>query len=107
MIFNSFAFLIFYPVVLLLYFVLPQKWRWLMFLVASYYFYLSWNASLIFLIVFTTVVSWVSSLLIERGHGKHPEKPNGPLEKLWLVLTLVASLGVLFFFKYFNFLSNR
>ena len=38
MIFNSFAFLIFYPVVLLLYFVLPQKWRWLMLLVASYYF---------------------------------------------------------------------
>ena len=106
MVFNSFAFLIFYPIVLLLYFVLPQKWRWLMLLVASYYFYLSWNASLIFLIVFTTVVSWVSSLLIERGHGKHPDKPNGPLEKLWLVLTLVASLGVLFFFKYFNFLSK-
>jgi len=106
MVFNSFEFLIFYPIVLALFFILPKKLRWVMLLVASYYFYLSWNASLIFLIVFTTVVSWISSLLIERGHDKHPDKPNGPLEKLWLVLTLVASLGVLFFFKYFNFLSR-
>ncbi|MCQ2427701.1 MAG: MBOAT family protein [Clostridia bacterium] len=106
MIFNSFEFLVFYPIVLALFFLLPSKWRWIMLLVASYYFYLSWNASLIFLIVFTTVVSWVSSLLIERGHDRHPDKPNGPLEKLWLILTLVASLGVLFFFKYFNFLSK-
>ena len=106
MVFNSIEFLIFYPIVLLLYFLLPDKLRWIMLLAASYYFYLSWNASLIFLIVFTTVVSWVSSLLIEKGHEKHPDIPNGPMEKFWLIITLVASLGVLFFFKYFNFLSS-
>lgn len=67
MVFNSLEFLIFYPAVLLMYFLAPQKWRWVLLLAASYYFYLSWNVELVFLIVFTTAVSYVSALVIEKN----------------------------------------
>lgn len=106
MVFNSVEFLIFFPIVLFLYFVLPQRFRWVMLLVASYYFYVSWNFELIWLILFTTVISYVSSILIGRLKEKYPNGEKRGTERFFLVLTLVVSLGVLFFFKYFNFLSD-
>ena len=98
--FNSLEFLIYLAVVLFLYFVLPHKFRWILLLTASYYFYMSWNAMLIFLIVGTTLVSYLAGLFMEKTEDKR-------VRKLLLVLTLVSCLGVLFFFKYFEFaLSN-
>jgi len=105
-VFNSFEFLIFFPIVLLLYYLLPQKLRWIMMLVASYYFYVSWNFSLIWLIMLTTGISYASSLIIEKIKGKYPNGEKKPQERFWLILTLVVSLGILFFFKYFNFIST-
>ena len=99
MIFNSFEFLIFFPIVLLLHFLLPLKLRWIALLIASYYFYISWNPELIYLIVFTTLISYVSAIVITKS-----QKPA--VRKFWLTLTLVVCLGVLFFYKYFNFLST-
>ncbi len=99
MIFNSWEFLLFYPLVLLLYFVLPKKLKWIMLLAASYFFYMIWNPPLIFLILFTTAVSYLSAILIERSEKK-------TVRRFWLTATLVTSLGVLFFFKYFNFLAD-
>ncbi len=99
MTFNSLAFLIFFPTVTLLYFLLPNRFRWMLLLVASYYFYMSWNPSLVFLILFTTVVSYGAALLLEKTESKK-------LRKACLIITLCACLGVLFFFKYFNFLSS-
>ena len=96
--FNSAEFLIFYPVVLLLHFLLPFRFRWIALLAVSYYFYMTWNPSLIFLILFTTLVSWVCSLVIEKS-----QKPS--VRRLCIVVTLVICLGVLFFFKYYNFLA--
>lgn len=97
--FNSIEFLIFYPIVLLLNYVVPLKYRWIMLLGFSYYFYMSWNPSLIFLIMFTTVVSWVCSLIIEKTDKQ-------AVKKLCITITLLICLGVLFFFKYYNFLAN-
>ena len=106
MVFNSIEFLIFFPIVLLLYFLLPHKLRWIMLLTASYYFYVSWNFSLIWLIMFTTAVSYVSAIIIERIKQRYPNGEKRWQERLWLILTLTVSLGILFFFKYFNFLSD-
>ena len=106
MVFNSIEFLIFFPVVLFLYFVLPQKLRWILLLSASYYFYVSWNLSLIWLILFTTAVSYLSAILIGNLKEKYPNGEKRGRERFWLILTLLVSLGVLFFFKYFNFLSD-
>ncbi len=98
MTFNSFQFLIFFPIVTLLYYLVPFRYRWALLLVASYYFYMSWNPTLVFLILFTTVVSYAAGILLEKYEDKK-------IRKTCLIATLAASLGVLFFFKYFNFLS--
>ena len=100
MIFNSIEFLIFYPVVLLLYFLMPKKFRWTMLLAASAFFYLYWSIKLILLIVSTLVISYTAARLIEKYHD------NLLIKRLCLIITLVACFGVLFFFKYFNFLSD-
>ena len=95
--FNSFQFLIFYPIVAVLNYVVPRKYRWIPLLIASYYFYLSWNAKLFFLILFTTAVSYASGLLIEK-------KPKQKM--LWMIISIVSSLSILFFFKYYNFVAG-
>ena len=69
MTFNSFEFLLFYPIVALLYFVLPKRFRWVMLLAASYYFYAFYQAELLFLIVGTTLVSWGAAKIIERAES--------------------------------------
>lgn len=99
MTFNSWEFLLFYPVVALLYFVLPKRAKWIMLLIASYFFYMCYQAELVFLILGTTFISWVASNIIERTENKKTKK-------LCLAVTLIVCLGVLFFYKYFNFLSG-
>ena len=98
MTFNSWEFLIFYPIVALLYFLLPKKCKWPILLIASYYFYMFYEARLVFLIVITTAISFLMSHLIERADK------NG-LKKLYLAIALITCLGILFFYKYFDFLS--
>ena len=99
MTFNSWEFLLFYPIVLLLYFVLPAKMRWVMLLIASYFFYMCYQPELVVLIFATTLISWISARLMEKT-----EKTL--LRRLYLAITLIVSLGVLFFYKYFDFLST-
>lgn len=99
MLFNSFSFAIFLPIVFILYWVLPHKTRWVLILSASYYFYMSWNAKYVFLILFTTIISYVAAILLEKTENLRNKKKI-------LFGTAVACLGVLFFFKYFNFVSE-
>ncbi len=97
--FNSLVFLIYLVVVLVLYYVLPHKIRWAMLLIASYFFYAYWNFALIFLILTTTLTSYLSGLLMEKTERQG-------VKNLLLVTTLVVCIGFLVFFKYFNFLSG-
>lgn len=99
MIFNSLEFLIFFPIVVLLHYLLPLKYRWIMLLIASYYFYMYWDSKLVGLILFTTVVSFASSRLMYKTESKK-------LKRIYLWATVIASLGVLVFFKYYNFLAD-
>lgn len=95
--FNSLDFLIFFPIIAVLNFVVPLKYRFIPLLAASYYFYMSWNPSLVFLILFTTAVSYFSGILTE----KKPQR-----KRLWIIISIIASLSVLIFFKYYNFLAG-
>ena len=96
MLFNSLSFAVFLPIVCLLFWLVPQRKRWIVLLLSSYYFYMSWNVKYVVLILFTTVVSYVTAILIEKAEKKKA--------KLILALAaVVASLSVLFVFKYFNF----
>lgn len=99
MTFNSWEFLIFYPITLLLYFLLPKKLSRYSLLLMSLIFYLAWNYKLIVLILFTTAVSYFAGIIIEKTEKKS-------IKKLCVVISLVACLGVLLFFKYYNFLAG-
>lgn len=99
MLFNSMAFAIFLPIVFALYWLLPHRFRWVLLLVSSYYFYMSWDARYLLLILFTTLVSYVAARRIETAVTKKKKK-------ICVAAALTVSLGVLFFFKYYNFFAT-
>ena len=99
MLFNSLAYAVFLPVVFILYWVLPHKFRWPLLLLASYYFYMSWNAAYVVLIGATTLVSYGCALLLEKTDN--PKKKKG-----YVGVALFISLGILFVFKYYNFAAG-
>lgn len=100
MVFNSLEFLIFFPVVTLVYFVIPKKIRYIWLLIASYYFYMSWNPKYALLIAFSTAVTYASGLLI--GHFRGEERVR--TRKWCVALSLIINLGILAVFKYGNFM---
>jgi len=98
MLFNSLHFLFFFPLVIFFYAVIKPTFRWILLLVASYYFYMSWNPAYILLILFSTIVDyWVAIFLVKFNENW---KRN-----LLLGISLSANLGLLFYFKYFNFFN--
>ncbi len=101
MLFNSFHFLVFFPVVTLIYFIIPRKIRYLWLLGASYYFYMSWNAAYALLIACSTIVTWFSGYLL--GKRQDTEDSGIPVRKLIVAVSFVVNLGILGFFKYFDF----
>ena len=109
MLFNSFNFMIFFPIVVLLYFLIPYKLRYLWLLAASYYFYMCWNPKYALLMGLSTLITWISGLLI--GHendllkqrGESAAKGVAIRKKLWVFLSMFSNLSILFFYKYFNF----
>ena len=104
MLFNSYQFLIFFPVVVLLYYVIPPKIRYLWLLAASYYFYMCWNAKYALLLLSSTLVTYISGYLIDRiRQARYPQKKE-QRRKSWVVAACCAiNLGILFYFKYANF----
>ena len=96
MLFNSIDFLIFFPIVVLIYYVIPQRIRHIWLLVASYYFYMCWNAKYAILIIISTVVTYIAGILIQRVSHR----------KLVLAGSLVINLGILLYYKYADFLVS-
>jgi len=99
MLFNSLDFIGFLIVVLPLYFILPHKFRWVLLLLASYIFYMSWNYTYIVLILFTTTINYLMGIFMGRAKTKH-------WKRVWLLVGLISSLAVLFGFKYLNFMID-
>jgi alginate O-acetyltransferase complex protein AlgI len=96
--FNSVQFLVFFPLVVALYFATPHRFRWVLLLAASYYFYAAWRAEYLLLIMFSTGVDYVCGLRM----GALAQQAR---RKKWLALSIGTNLGLLFAFKYFNFFS--
>lgn len=103
MLFNSIDFLCFFPIVALFYWVLPHKVRWVWLLVASYYFYMCWNASYALLILTSTVITYLSGILIGRCDAISDATRAINCKKAVVFCSLTSNLAILFFFKYFNF----
>lgn len=99
MLFNSVEFVFFYIIVTLLYFLSPFKLRWVILLAASCYFYMAFVPIYILILGFTIVVDYFAGIYIEKSKGKQ--------RKLLLICSLVANIGVLAVFKYYNFLNDN
>lgn len=103
MIFNSLHFLIFFPVVVLIYFVIPKKVRYIWLLIASYYFYMSWNAKYAILMATSTSITFAGGWWIQKIETSVKFKNKTRWKKTAVICSFVSNLGILGFFKYFDF----
>ncbi len=99
MLFNSFQFMVFFPVVTVLFFLLPHRFRWFMLLAASCYFYMAFIPYYILILFATIIVNYWAGILIERTDGDN--------RKIYLIICLVTTIAILFVFKYFNFFNTN
>ncbi len=106
MLFNSTEFLLFFPIVLAIYYIVPKQYRYLWLLASSYYFYMGWNPKYIVLLLFTTTVTYVCGLLIDIAPNIAVISNKVLFRKLIVALGFIANLGVLFYFKYINFATD-
>lgn len=100
MLFNSFNFLIFFPIVILIYFILPKKIKNIWLLISSYYFYMCWNPKYVILLLLSTITTYACSL----GISKYKNKKT---KKLFVVASISFNLLILVLFKYYNFLFDN
>lgn len=99
MLFNSIEFLIFFPLVSLAYFALPHAWRWVLLLIASCWFYMA------FIPVFVLIL--VALILIDFTAAIWMESESGTRRRALLVASILANVGMLGVFKYFNFFNSN
>lgn len=103
MVFNSFSYLLFFPVVFIIYFVLPAKIRHLWLLAASYFFYMQADVRYLYLLLALTLLSYIGGIAIWQA--KTLLRPA--LSKVLFIFTVVCNLGILGYFKYTNFLLEN
>lgn len=103
MLFNSIDYLLFFPIVFLLYFLIPKRFRYIWLLAASYYFYMCWNARYALLMLTSTVITYLSGVFIQYFNDR--DKPG--MKKLCVALSFASNLAILVFFKYGNFLVEN
>jgi alginate O-acetyltransferase complex protein AlgI len=99
MLFNSVQFFVFLIVTLAVFYLSPKSWRRVILLVASYFFYMSWNWRFIPLLLSLTIIDYFCALWIVRTEGRK--------RKLAMIISVAANLGFLGFFKYYNFLASN
>lgn len=99
MLFNSLHFLIFLPIIVALYYLVPHRFRWMLIFVGSCYFYMVFVPKYILILFFIILVDYVAALTIEKVEGR--------LKFFYLLASLAANIGLLSFFKYFNFLNEN
>jgi len=98
MLFNSLEFLLFFVIVSAAYFLLPHRYRWILLLLSSCYFYMSFVPAYILILLFTIVTGYLAGIYMEtRPHKK----------RAFFIAGLTANIGILAFFKYYNFLNEN
>lgn len=100
MLFNSLAFIVFFPVVTLLFYLLPHNMRWILLLIASCFFYMFFKPIYILILFGTIVIDYYAGIQLEETQDQRKKK-------LFLILSLVANIGVLVIFKYYNFINTN
>jgi alginate O-acetyltransferase complex protein AlgI len=99
MVFSSFEFLLFFPIVSFLYFTIPYRFRWILLLISSCVFYAFFKWEYIFILFFTIIIDYYAGIWIDKSEGRQ--------RKMALAVSLVANIGVLAMFKYYYFLIDN
>lgn len=99
MVFSSFEFLLFFPIVTFLYFTIPYRFRWILLLLSSCIFYAFFKWEYILILFFTIIVDYYAAFWIDRSQGRQ--------RKMALAVSLIANIGVLALFKYYYFLIDN
>lgn len=100
MLFNSFEFLLFFPIITVLYFLLPYKFRWVLLLAASCFFYMFFIPKYILILFFTIIIDYYAGIQLEKIVDKKKRK-------WFLIASLIANIGILVIFKYYNFINGN
>ena len=110
MLFNSYGFLVFFPLVCLIFFVVPKRYQYIWLLIASYFFYMCWNARYALLLLFSTAVTWCCALVTDALSRREAAEDSADsrekyrkLKRGAVALNFVLTLSILFFYKYFDF----
>src|SRR5207302_2129096 len=98
MLFNSFQYWIFFLIVAVLFYSTPFRFGKILLVLASYVFYMWWDPRFIVLILTSTIVDYFLGILLEKTSGRR--------KKLLLIVSLVVNLGILGFFKYYDFFAS-
>lgn len=107
MLFNSYDFMLFFPIVIFIYFIIPKKIRYIWLLFSSYYFYMGWNPKYAILIAISTIITYLSGILLNKLNNSTPP-PLLHLRKQWVVAgSFITNIGILIFFKYFDFILQN
>ncbi len=109
MLFNSVSFLIFFPLVLLFYFLIPGKWRCSFLLLASLLFYMSFHPKYVVVLMFVTIVSYFEGLWLERIAKTFKEDLAQKRKQKRLIFfgSIVTVSAALVLFKYTEFLLDN
>lgn len=109
MLFNSIDFLFFFPIVTILFFVIPKKLKSFWLLLASYYFYMSWNPKYALLIAASTLATYASGLFLDKINTSNTfdDKKKSSYKKGIVAASLIFNLGILVIFKYANFILTN
>lgn len=99
MLFNTFEFLLFFTVVVTLYYTFSFRFRWVLLLAASYYFYMAWKPAYLILILVSTLIDYYAGMQMDRFAEKARRLK-------YLILSIVTNLALLFTFKYYNFFAG-
>jgi alginate O-acetyltransferase complex protein AlgI len=95
MLFNSLHFLFFFLIVTSMYYLSPYRWRWLLLLISSCAFYMFFIPVYILILFAIIGIDYTTAFFIEKAQGRQ--------RKIFLSVSLLINIGVLFFFKYYNF----
>ncbi|MBO4331487.1 MAG: MBOAT family protein [Oscillospiraceae bacterium] len=105
--FNSLDYLLFFPAVVLIYFLFPKKIRTYWLLAASYYFYMSWNAGYGLLVLFATVITYLCGLGLERAKKLGEEPKRRRCKRAVIIAGLAVIFGMLIYYKYSDFAAGN
>lgn len=107
MLFNSIDFLLFFPIITLIYFILPKKVRYIWLLVCSYYFYMSWEAKYALLLFLITMLTYVSGIILEAiQKGNNSEEETQKYGKAVMCITIILNVSILCYYKYLNYILD-